>query len=188
MEYSLISSFKYLIIFSSNVELRHDGVTPSIRINRDPVPITFNTSTDITKWVDDIDGNVDNARIGCLNVNSAGDADFFLGDIDEVRIFANIRKNQIDLGVEVVAIYRFEDGTLTAQSATVTDSSVNTFTGNVTGATWEVRTTGRLLQATSGREFTKDEASTQALWAFTADAAHSLNVTEGFKENGFIFP
>lgn len=167
------------------VELRHDEKTPSIRINGGDVDVTFNTSTDITKWVDDIDANVDNARLGCLNVNSAGNADFFLGDIDEVKIVANIKPSDLR-GAEDVALYRLGDGTLTAQSATATDSSVNAFTGNVNGATWEVRNTGRVLGADTGREFTEDEASTQALWAFTTDLAHSLGITEGIRENGFV--
>ncbi len=146
---------------------------PQLFINKGGVAQTITTSTDNTFWVDSLSAVLDNARIGCINVNGAGDADFLKGSIDFVRIDAGTGSH---VNREVVAIYEIDEGT----GATVGDSSPNAFNGTLTSATWEARSNGRQLAKDSGRPFVDNECPQSAVWLLSAAVAHgTVTLREG---------
>lgn len=162
------------------IKLAHDGVEPKLFLDNTPVPQTFSASGDKTVWVGGIDAGVDNARIGSLDVNSAGDADFFLGDIDNLRIFDGLGASQADGRVEVVD-YRIDEGLLQTASATIGDNSTNGFTGTISGATWVSRGVGNVLPGGQTLILSgKPETPLGAIWLRTASATTTASV---LKEN-----
>jgi len=80
-------------VFSNGVTVRialvQDGVNPVLYVNGLQVPQTFTTSTDKTYWFSQMSG-IDNARIGCGNWNSGGNALFFNGTIFNVHLFKDV--------------------------------------------------------------------------------------------------
>lgn len=68
-----------------HVALVQDGTDPVLYVNAEAVAQTFSTSTDKTYWFSDMAG-LDNGRIGCGSWNGGGNATFFGGLIDGVRI------------------------------------------------------------------------------------------------------
>ncbi|WP_428411999.1 LamG-like jellyroll fold domain-containing protein [Pararhizobium sp.] len=150
-----------------NIKLLHNKTEAKLFVNGALVPQTFTTSTDKTAWVSDIPG-VDNARIGCLNKDSAGDADFFAGDIDSMQIFANLQTQRERV---LVAHYDITEGTLLSASLTTADISGNGYTGTLGVAAaapaWEVRAAGLDLANNQGRFVTRREEVKSALWLFS---------------------
>jgi len=76
--------------FSTNtwthVALVQDGTSPVIYIDGVAVAQTFDFTTDKTYWNNNLSG-LDTARIGNLNFDSGGEAQWFDGDIADVRIY-----------------------------------------------------------------------------------------------------
>ena len=151
---------------------------PKLFINGEKLGQTFTVSTDKTKWINDIQANVDNARIGSLNTNSAGEADQFEGDIDSLTI-----KHSSDLRHLIdVARYSMKEGTGT--SLADDGSEVNGFTGTLGAAgatpTWVSRSVGRVLSRDFGRQFVDNQCPQSAVWLFTAAAVHgTVTLREG---------
>ena len=149
---------------------------PKLFVNGGSPTQTFTTSTDKTKWVPDIQANVDNARIGSLNINSAGEADQFEGLIDFLVVkHEDDFKHLID-----VARYNIDEGSGT----TLADRSGNgfngTFGGGAAAPTWVVRSNGRVISRDTGRDFVDNESPQTAVWLFTAAAAHgTVTLREG---------
>jgi len=69
----------------THVALVQNGTEPVLYVNGIAVAQTFSVSTDKTFWFNDMPG-LDNGRIGCGNWNSGGNANFFHGLINDVRI------------------------------------------------------------------------------------------------------
>jgi len=66
-----------------NIVLVQDGV--AVKFYSDNVEQTvFANSTDKSKW---LTGNIDNARIGCVNRNNQGNIDFWNGLVDDVGLW-----------------------------------------------------------------------------------------------------
>ena len=76
-----------------------DGVSPTIFVNAVEVTPIFVTDNDRTAWFNDIP-LLDNGRIGCVNFNNGGNADFLNGNIDEVAFW-----NSALTADEVSALY-----------------------------------------------------------------------------------
>ena len=70
----------------AHVALVQDGVFPVLYVNGIAPAQTFETSTDITAWINDMSG-IDNGRIGARSINSVGESAFFAGSISDVRIY-----------------------------------------------------------------------------------------------------
>jgi len=145
---------------------------PILFVNGGSVPQTFTTSTNKQAWIDDISANVDNARIGSFNADSAGEADQFEGFIDQLAIYrvADIQR------ATLVARYNMTTGSGT----NVVDSSDNGFDGTLSdAAAWDTRSNGLSIAADSG--FLWDKAAPRtAIWLRTAAAAHgTVSIMEG---------
>jgi len=69
----------------THIAIVQNGTEPVLYADGVAVAQTFSTSTDKADWFNDLSG-IDNGRIGDLNRNSAGEALFFTGIIDEARI------------------------------------------------------------------------------------------------------
>ena len=76
-----------------------DGTSSILYVNGVAVSQTFSTSTDKTVWFNDL-GGLDTGRIGCNNFNTAGDATFFEGKLDDAQIY-NLAKS----AAEVLSLY-----------------------------------------------------------------------------------
>ena len=70
-----------------HVMLGQDGVSPVLYINGVAVAQTFSAQYNKLAWFNILTG-IDNGRIGCRNVNNAGNISFFNGSIDEVGIWS----------------------------------------------------------------------------------------------------
>jgi hypothetical protein len=70
----------------SHFLLNMDAIEAGIYINSIKVPQTFTTSTDKTVYFSGMP-SLDNGRIGCVNFNSAGNTNFFNGNMDEVSFW-----------------------------------------------------------------------------------------------------
>ncbi|KKK94924.1 hypothetical protein LCGC14_2677960, partial [marine sediment metagenome] len=73
-----------------HVVLVQDGTSSEIYVDGAQPAQAFFISTDKTKWFSAVSG-IDNGRIGSLNKNSAGNARFLDGTVDEVRISSTNR-------------------------------------------------------------------------------------------------
>jgi len=73
-----------------HIALVQDGTSPVLYVNGTAPAQTFISEVDKTVWFDDI-GGIDNARIASRNKNNGGNAIFFDGKIDEVRISDTVR-------------------------------------------------------------------------------------------------
>jgi hypothetical protein len=71
----------------THVALVQDGTAPVFYVNGVLVAATFTINTDTTDWMSTLTG-LDNARIGSLNKNSAGETNHFDGSISDVRIYS----------------------------------------------------------------------------------------------------
>jgi len=71
---------------NSTISLIHDGVSPILIIDGVEVPQTFSDSTDKTVWFSALTG-LDNGRVGCNNLNGAGNDLFFNGQVLDVKIY-----------------------------------------------------------------------------------------------------
>lgn len=67
----------------AHIAVVQDGVSPVIYVNGSQPAQAFAVSVDITDWFNDFAG-LDNGRVGCLNTNSAGNANHFDGQIDDL--------------------------------------------------------------------------------------------------------
>lgn len=157
------------------VELKvvHNGTEATLFVDKTPVPQTFTTSTDKTLWVAAVPG-VDNARLGSMNINSGGEAQFLDATLDWIRIYAGTttQNNRTD-----VAKYSIDEGRLQSASLTIADGSTNSFTGTLgVGALapiWVARAvTGSRVPALT-REVISDvlEVPQGAIWLFSTVAA-----------------
>ena len=166
------------------VKLVHDGTEAKLFVRGTAVPQTFTTSLDKTKWVDDIDANVDNARLGSLSISGAGEAQFFLGDIDKVRIFAGTTSQVAPNNRQEVAIYAIGEGTLASASLTIADDSTNSFTGTLGVSTaapsWVARSAGLKLGADTAiiLDSNTKTVSHNAYWFNTAGSGVSAELQE----------
>jgi hypothetical protein len=70
----------------THIALVQNGTIPVLYIDGVLRAITFTVTTDQTKWFADVTG-VDNGRLGCLNINSGGNTNFFKGDIDTTSVY-----------------------------------------------------------------------------------------------------
>lgn len=153
------------------------AIEPTIFVNGEKVPQTFTTSTDKTAWLNDISANVDNARLGSLNADSAGEADQMEGKIDHVRIRTISGLTDFTL----VAEYEIDEGT----GLTIPDLSDNGNTGTLGTSTakptLESRSAGRVMAADTGREFVDNQCPRTAVWLnSSAGSGHgTITIREG---------
>lgn len=158
------------------VKLVHDGVTPVIYINNEAVPQTFSVTTDKTLWIPDLT-DADVARIGCLNYNSAGNADWFVGKIKGVAVYRGLDCDREHVNRErtQVAYYQLTEGTGT----TATDSK-NAYDGAEIGSTTIGRyDDGEYLEVSGGRFVGDIVHNNMPVWVYTTGAGHQIDVTEG---------
>ncbi len=86
----------------THISIVQDAISPILYVNGVAVAQTFSFSADKTSWFSDASG-IDNGRIGDFSHNGAGEANFFDGDIDDIRIYDR------DLSAaEVLEIYNSE--------------------------------------------------------------------------------
>lgn len=116
----------------THIALVHDGTAPLLYVNGVAVAQTFNAQPDKTAWFAAIP-LIDNGRIGQINANNNGGANFFNGSIDEVRIFnSSLSSSQIlNLSLNrtitdgLVSYWDFNLGNLT-NSSTNRSLTINT--------------------------------------------------------------
>jgi hypothetical protein len=160
------------------VKLLHNGTEPSIWIDGDQPAQTQSVTTDLLDWMDDLTG-IDKGNIGCLDYNSAGNADFFKGEVDFVEVFTGHRGDTHSQAQSVLTNqWLFTEGT-----GTTIDDAVGTAAndGTVEGsAAWELRFTGLLLGNDSGRVYHRDDDADikQGCWLYNPGAN---TVTGSFK-------
>lgn len=164
------------------VKLLHTGTQPQLFINRNEVAVTRSVTTDETVWINGL-SNLDVANLGCIDTNGAGNADFFLGDIDFVKIHGadSINTNRVE-----IADWDIDEGGLVSASLTIADGTANAFLGTlgVAGAapTWIVRSTGTTMAALTAFEHLAAEVSPQAYWVFADEATPTtITLEEGVK-------
>jgi hypothetical protein len=77
-------------VFSSgvwtHVAIVQNSISPKLYLDGTFVPQTVSVTTDTTAWFNSAP-LIDNGRIGAANFNSGGDAFFFDGSVDKVRIY-----------------------------------------------------------------------------------------------------
>jgi len=67
--------------------LTQDGIAPVLYVDGLAVAQAFSVTTDKTDWMNTLTG-IDNCRIGCDNINSAGNDNFLSGSIKNVAIWS----------------------------------------------------------------------------------------------------
>lgn len=113
-----------------NFKFIHNGTEPKIWLNGVSWPISFDTSTDKTKFMSDL-GGVDNGHIGCNNYNSAGKANNWDGLIERVKILDKNPSGHESVDARLwrqVAYYPLNEGTGT----TATDKFQHGDNGTIT--------------------------------------------------------
>ncbi|MCH7568507.1 MAG: LamG domain-containing protein [Nanoarchaeota archaeon] len=129
-------------VFSDNVwthvALVQDGTEPILYIDGVAVAQTFSSSTDKTKWFNDIEG-LDNGRIGARNFNNGGNTQHFNGRIDDVRIY-----NTALTSAQITDIYNNGNGT---------EENQIIFTGILENIDFKGKETKERINIT-GRDFT----------------------------------
>lgn len=154
-----------------HVELRHDGVAPSLWVNGQKWAQAFSVTTDKTAWFADL--TLDAARIGSLYSGSA-EAGQFTGKMRDVRVYTG---DVLTADRSLRAWYQLDTGSGT----TAVDASGNSYDGSFGAAgaapTWAARMTGQSLG--SGMWFDAAVPVT-GIWAYTASAGVSLTVAEGY--------
>jgi len=88
-----------------HVVIVQDGVSPKIYLDTVDITNLIDTS-DTTVWFSDFSG-LDNGRLGCTNQNSAGNHQFFDGQIDDFRYYSN----KVLTTAEVALLYNSGAGT-----------------------------------------------------------------------------
>lgn len=73
--------------------LAHNGTSPTFRIDNSVITMDNIITTDPSWWIAD-DSNLDNFRLYCRNINSAGDDLFFTGDAQHSFVFSNTLSNE----------------------------------------------------------------------------------------------
>ena len=144
-----------------NVAIVHNGVEPVLYVDEDKRAQTFSVDTDKTAWLSSLTG-IDNGNIGALDYNSAGNANFFDGKIDYLRINSGLSTIST---LALACDYPMDEGT-----SNLTDRSANANTGTVSGATWATRDDGIVHGASIGREYDvrKDKSYRLGCWATNA--------------------
>lgn len=152
-----------------DVKLVHNGVTPTIYIDGEAWVQTFSVTTDKTAWFGDLTG-IDTCNIGALDYNSAGDADFFQGYIDYLKVVDGLGTHKSH-GIRTLDL-PIDEGTGT----TLDDRSSNANDATVSGATWTLRSTGIVLSADSGRIFhVEDDPQVRlGVWATNTDGSGTV--------------
>jgi len=143
------------------IKIRHDGVAPVPYVNGGGIPHTFSVSTDKTDWMDALTA-MDSVNLGALDYNSAGNADWFQGDIDFVMVMDDLNADA-DPALHLL----LDEGTGT----TATDVSANGTDGTISDAAmWALRFSGALLGADSGRIYlaTEDKDVKRGCWVYNA--------------------
>jgi len=146
--------------------VKHDGVAPTFVLdNGGPIPGAFSVSTDKTAWLSALTG-LDNANLGALDYNSAGNADFFKGEIDYLYVFDNPKRRAGDLQLR----YDVDEGTGT----TLTDETDNSNDGTIANGTWETKP-GVTLAGSSGRVLHREDDAHwfEGMWASNASGGNN---------------
>jgi len=160
------------------VKLRHDGTEPKLFINDNEIPVTNTVTTDETAWINDL-SNLDVANIGCIDTNGAGNADFFAGDIDYLRVNGADNAHQ---KMTRIGDWAMDEGTIQTPGATVFDGTSNGFNGTISGATWIARENGSKLAAETGREWGDAIVSPEPLWVLIENATPTtIGIDEGVR-------
>lgn len=160
------------------VKLVQNGTEPVIYVDGEGWVQSFSVSTDKTAWFADLTG-IDTCNIGCLDYNSASDADFFKGDIDFVKVVDGLGTHK-DVGTKSLFL-PLDEGTGT----TVDDRSANANDGTVSGAAWATRGPGIILSADSGRIFhiEDDPDVRKGCWIGNADGSSTIDITHKLAPN-----
>lgn len=131
------------------------------------------TTTKVNRWFDFI-GGVNQANIGMHEPN-AGATDYFIGDIDFLKIFGGSQFNGFR-ELSLICDYAFDEGTGT----TLTDLSTNADNGTVANAAWIVRqqasvtatlTQGNLIYPQTFELRNDRYDINKPLWLYSASAA-----------------
>ena len=117
---------------------------------------------------------IDTGNIGTLDYNSAGNADFFEGQIDFLEVQDSLMGK---FGVNTTNLFQtlIDEGT----GATAADDSGNGNDGTITSATWAVRSVGFAHAADSGRVYhlEDDRDFRRGLWITNTDGVEVLTGT-----------
>jgi hypothetical protein len=88
-----------------HIAFTHDGIEPNMWIDGVKQTLSYATDVDRTQWLVN-NAALNNGRIGCLNQNSGGNSQFWLGRIDDVRFYAGMAFSTF----QVNHIYKEGDG------------------------------------------------------------------------------
>jgi hypothetical protein len=137
---------------------------PVLFVNENAPAQSFTVSTNKSRWFGFLT-NADNARLGSLNTNGAGEVDQFEGDMGRVRVM-DFRGVGIKQAHEIIR-YGVDEGT----GLTLTDRSTNGYNGTISGAAWIVRSGGLILSANRGRSRVDNECPRTEVWLKSEAAA-----------------
>jgi len=161
-----------------DINVRHNGTIPTMLINGEKRAQTLAGATQAS-WMAAL-SNLDTARIGSLNTNGAGEADWFVGDIEELRIFAGIEDISA-AGRTLVARYNMDTGSGTTASDTSGNSHNGTFGAAAAAPAWAAVIPYRILGAGSGKDWEADAIPQTGLWAYTTGAGVTIVAFEGLE-------
>jgi hypothetical protein len=148
----------------------HDGVAPVFVWGDDgQLPGSFSVSTDKTAWMSSLTG-IDTFNLGALDYNSAGNADWFNGGIDFVKVYSG--KNTVDSELSLDFYCKIDEGT-----ATTLDDEQSANNGTITSATWTAKQ-GVYVDEDTGRIFHNDDdpGFKDGIWV-TNGTGNSIAVT-----------
>ena len=164
------------------VKLKHDATTPTLYVDGQLSAQTVTATTDASVWFSGL-SNLDAARVGSLNTNTAGEADWFDGKIAGLKVMDNIGT---DYNEAAIVYYPIDEGTGT----TLTDRSGNSLDGTfgaTTAAPSWTATLGPLILG-PGADYPETIAVSQTgIWIYTAGATGNVYFNEGLTAPKEVF-
>ncbi len=155
------------------VKLIHNGVAPVIVVDGQPPVQTFSVTTDKTAWIPAL-ANLDNARIGGLSINSAGEAAQFVGSMQGMTVLTGIGQPR-----ENLAQWPMTEGTGTSLADATDNGLTGTFGAATAAPSWGDLEYGDEYDAKGGYAWNKSEEPPQGpVWAYTVGASLYLGYTE----------
>jgi len=148
----------------------HDGVAPTFKAGDDgQLPGSFSVTTDKTAWLSSLT-SIDTFNLGALDYNSAGNADWFNGGIDFVKVYSG--KNTVDSPLVLDFYCKIDEGT-----GTSLDDEQSANNGTITSATWTAKQ-GVQVDEDTGRVFHNDDdpGFKDGIWV-TNGTANNIAIT-----------
>lgn len=172
------------------VAVGHDGTVPYLTIDGDKWPQTITgTTVNKAKWFSAL-AAMNRCRIGSLNTNGAGEADWFVGDISWVvvsRRYTNTGSPSTNVSQEIVARvanWEISEGAGTSLTDASGNSHTGTFGATTAAPTWATDC-GWMVIGANNQEKWYGSVPVTGVWALTAASSVTMAGYEGYEYRAY---